>query len=209
MVAWPALDRTVAAAARSRAVEVGEAACFSCVDKAATGVCEGCGCFTCPACEAGWFGSTLCLRCLHSRREVRGDPGFRHRLVLYDNIALMLLVLPIIWLPFGGVLLAVLLSPVALFLVVRHRRAPRGLPPRGPLRLILAGAMAVLLMLGAATGIGALVYAVAGWSGPGSGAASEGVEEVYGDDDAWDPASGPEPEQPASAAGPASPEESR
>jgi|GEM_PF-274859 len=161
VVAWPALERSPARVPLPQAVLAGEAACFSCADKAATGVCEGCGCFTCPACEAEWFGEKLCLTCLHARREVNADPRFSHRLLLHDNIALLLLLLPLLVIPVYGVFFSFLASPFALFLVIRHRRAPRGLPPRGPWRLLLAGTLAVLLMLGVAGGIGTAIYALA------------------------------------------------
>jgi len=160
LVVWPALDRVAFRPALPQAVVAGEAACFSCVDKAATGVCEGCGCYTCPACEAPWFGESLCLTCLHARRELTDAPKFRSRTRLHDNVALMMLVLPIIGIPFYGFFFAVLASPVALFLVIRHRKAPRGLPPRGPFRLILAGALALFLMLSVLAGVGFLGYAI-------------------------------------------------
>jgi hypothetical protein len=160
-VVWPAADRDPGRrAASTAAVGAGEAACFSCPERAATGVCAGCGCFTCPACEAEWFGESLCLTCLHARRELEGAPRFVHRILVYDNIALMLLVLPVLCVPFYGILFAFLASPVVLFLVLRHRHASRGLPPRGPFRLILAGGLAVLLMLGVVTGIGAVAYSI-------------------------------------------------
>lgn len=161
-VVWPALDRAVVRTPLPQAMAAGEAACFSCSDTAATGVCEGCGCYTCTACEAAWFGESLCLTCLHARRELMAAPKFRHRTLLHDNVALMLLLLPIIGIPFYGLFFAVLASPVALFLVLRHRKAPRGLPPRGPFRLILAGTLAVLLMLSVLAGIGSVIYTVVG-----------------------------------------------
>lgn len=159
-VVWPALDHGPMRAALPQAVVDGGASCFSCPDRAATGVCDGCGCYTCPACEADWFGESLCLTCLHARREVMNAPRFRHRALVHDNIALMLLVLPILVIPFYGFFFSVLASPVALFLVIRHRNAPRGLPPRGPFRLFLAGGLALLLMLLVLAGIGAGVYSV-------------------------------------------------
>jgi hypothetical protein len=160
MVVWPALDRGPMRAPLPQAVVEGGAACFSCPDKAATGVCDGCGCYTCPACEADWFGESLCLTCLHARREVMKAPRFRHRVLLHDNIALMLLALPIFIIPVYGFFFAVLASPVALLLVIRHRKAPRGLPPRGPFRLFLAGGLALLLMLLVVAGIGAVIWSV-------------------------------------------------
>ncbi|MFN0126345.1 MAG: hypothetical protein ACKV19_06640 [Verrucomicrobiales bacterium] len=160
VVGWAALDRVVGAAAAPVPVASGEAACFSCADRAATGVCDGCGCYTCPACEARWFGESLCLQCLHARRELQAAPRFRSRAMIHDNIALALLVLPMVFIPVYGVFIAVLLSPISLFLIIRHRRSSRGLPPRGPFRLILAGTVAVLLLLATLAGIGAVGVAI-------------------------------------------------
>jgi hypothetical protein len=159
-VEWPAASHDAERGRLPGAMVAGEAACFACPDRAATGVCEGCGSYTCPACEAEWFGASLCLNCLHARRELAGETGFRSRTLVYDNIALMLLVLPIICVPFYGLMLSILASPIILFLVIRHRHSPRGLPPRGPLRLVLAGGLALLLMISAVGGMGLAVYAV-------------------------------------------------
>jgi hypothetical protein len=161
-VTWPALGRGVGERERVRvpAAVDGGAMCFSCDDRAATGVCAGCGSYTCPACEVEWFGESVCLRCLHARREVVEAPRFRRRALIHDNIALMLLVLPLLVIPFYGIFLAMLASPVVLFLVVRHRRAPRGVPPRGPFRWWLAGGLAVVLLLLGVAGVGLVGYSV-------------------------------------------------
>lgn len=194
VVAWPALDRVASGPRVPQAVVDGEAACFSCPQRAATGVCEGCGCFTCPACEAQWFGESLCLGCLHARRELLAAPRFRHRTLLHDNIALMMLVLPIITIPFYGVLISVLASPVALVWAIRHRRSPRGLPPRGPWRLLLAAGLALLLMGSVLFGVGALVYSVAEL---GNSARRSAMDPPSGGPAAESPQQEPEPVAPA------------
>lgn len=194
-VAWPARDRGAGRIVRPAVAVDGGAGCFSCPERSATGVCAGCGSYTCPGCEAEWFGEHLCLRCLHARREVMEAPRFRRRTRVHDNIALMLLVLPLLFIPFYGIFLAMLASPVVLFLVIRHRHAPRGLPPRGPFRWWLAGGLAGLLLLLGVAGIGAVVYSVMAISGratevvvevppPADGEASgAGVDEVAVDDE--------------------------
>lgn len=157
-VGWPALDRDAGAGARPQAVMEGEASCFSCTNRAATSVCDACGCFTCPACEAKWLGESLCLACLHARRELQAAPRFQARALIYDNMALGLLLLPILIIPFYGVFFSVLASPVALYLVIRHWHTPRGLPPRGPFRSILAGSLALVLLTSVVGGIGYVAY---------------------------------------------------
>lgn len=186
LVAWPALDRAAAVTVLPAAAATGETSCFRCADRVASGVCAACGCFTCAACEAEWFGERLCLSCLHARREIDGAGSFRRRALIHDNLALLLMVLPMLVIPVYGVPVAVLAAPVSLFLVVRYRRAFRGLPPRGPARLIVAGGLAVVLMLGALGGVAALLMAALDLpkrsnSGSAPGAAGEPVvEEVSG-----------------------------
>ena len=159
LVAWPALDRAADRALPPPVAGAGETSCFRCADRVASGVCAACGCFTCAACEAEWFGERLCLSCLHAQREVDGGGAFRRRAFIFDNIALMLMVMPMVLIPLYGVPLAMLCAPVSLFLVIRHWRSFRGLPPRGPARLILSGGLAVGLLLLAAAGVVALVVA--------------------------------------------------
>jgi hypothetical protein len=155
--ALPALDRAVGGALPTAAAGVNEAMCYRCPERKAVGICQSCGSFTCAGCEVEWFGEHLCLECVHTLREVKQDSRFRSRCTLHDNIALMLLLGPILLVPFYWV--SVLLSPVALFLVIRHRKASRGVVPRGPIRLILAGTLATLLIAAGLSFVGLLVWA--------------------------------------------------
>jgi hypothetical protein len=182
VVLWPAADREPDRGVRAMVAAAGEAVCFACADKAATGVCAGCGCFTCPACEVSWIGESLCLSCLHDRRERKESPEFRARARLHDNVALGLLVLPILLVPFYGLVFSALASPVALFLVIRHWNAPRGLPPRGRARLVMAGVLAVVLLAATLGGVGAGIYGLFRLAGSAevgaeSGAAAAGESE--------------------------------
>jgi hypothetical protein len=161
LCALPVLDRPVARAPLAAAAGSGESTCYFCPDKRAVSVCHSCGSFTCVSCEVEWFGEHLCLACVHALREVKNDIRFRSRSTLHDNIALMLLVLPILLIPFYGFFFALLLSPVSLFMVIRYRKASRGIVPRGPFRLIAAGSLAILLVLSGVAMIGAMTWAIA------------------------------------------------
>jgi hypothetical protein len=133
-------------------IELGEATCFFHEAKKAAAVCDGCGRYLCSGCQADWLGKTLCLSCIHTQREVKGTGEFQSRITLYDNIALALLFLPFITTIYG---LAIVLftAPIALYLVLWHRKKPRGIVPRGPLRSIFAGGLATLFILGWVAGI--------------------------------------------------------
>ena len=67
-------------------------------------------------------------------------------MTLYDNVALSLLILPFLTLIYGF-FLVMFTAPVALYLVVRHRNASRGIVPRGRWRLVLAGALSIFVVL--------------------------------------------------------------
>lgn len=143
---FPALQRALPQAAAAAAAQPGDAVCFNCPDRLAVAVCESCGAYLCATCRTDWFGRRLCLTCIHAHRELKQSPDFRSRLTLYDNLALMVMLVPLIFIPFYGIFFAMVTAPVSLFLVVRHRRSPRGLVPRGRFRLIAAGVLAVLLL---------------------------------------------------------------
>ena len=135
-------------------VELGEATCFFHESKKAVSACDGCGRYLCAGCRADWLGKTLCLSCIHTQREIKGNGEFQSRITLYDNIALALLLLPFITTIYG-VFFVLFTAPVALFLVLRHRKKPRGIVPRGPWRSIVAGSLSTLFILG---WVGVVVY---------------------------------------------------
>jgi hypothetical protein len=157
---FPAAGRGIESLGAAEPVIEGGASCFNCPDRAAVSVCEDCGSYLCAGCQADWFGRLLCLNCIHARREVRQDPDFRPHATIHDNVALMIMLIPLVVIPFYGIFLAMLIAPVSLFLVIRHRKSPRGIVPRGPARLIMAGVLSVLLMAGAAALIGLAVYGI-------------------------------------------------
>jgi hypothetical protein len=137
-------------------IVLGEASCFYHDNKRAVVACDGCGRYLCNHCQADWLGRTLCLGCIHTQREVKGAGEFQSRVTLYDNVALSLLILPFLTLVYGF-FLVMFTAPVALFLVVKHRNASRGIVPRGRWRLVLAGALSLFVML---AWVGVIVAAI-------------------------------------------------
>lgn len=126
---------------------LGEASCFYHDSKRAILSCDGCGRYLCDSCQADWLGKTLCLGCIHTQREVKGAGEFQSKVTLYDNVALALLALPFVTFIYG-VFLVLFTAPVSLYLVIRHRNASRGIVPRGKWRLILAGVLSTVFILG-------------------------------------------------------------
>ncbi|MGK0187703.1 MAG: hypothetical protein ACI9R3_003492 [Verrucomicrobiales bacterium] len=126
---------------------LGEASCFYHESMRAIVACDGCGRYLCSNCQADWLGRTLCLGCIHTQREVKGSGEFQSRVTLYDNVALALLILPFLTLVYG-IFLVLFTAPVALYLVIRHRNASRGIVPRGKSRLMITGGLSALFILG-------------------------------------------------------------
>lgn len=140
----------------ARAVfEGGGATCFFCEGQVATATCGGCGRFICERCKVDWAGELTCLTCIHAKRELKDDDRFKSRRTIYDNLALSLLLLPLL-LPVYGIFISVMMAPVSLFLVIRHWNSSRGIVPRGRARQIWAVVLSSLVLLGVVLGIGVL-----------------------------------------------------
>lgn len=135
----------------------GDAGCFFCEGFKATDVCSSCGRFICGRCRVDWAGRTVCMTCVHAQREVRGDDGFQSRRTIYDNLALSVLVWPLVLVPFYGLFFTAMAAPVTMFWVVRHWNSPRGIIPRGRFRLVAAGVISVVFIAGVLVGLGALI----------------------------------------------------
>ena len=114
-------------------------------------VCEGCGALLSQPAAISWAEKFWCLPCVHRlRRDEKGDgSGFVAERKIYDNLALMMVTL---LLP-----LSLLTAPVALYFLVRYRKAPRGLVPRSSLRWWLA---LIFSMLSLAVWLGLLALSI-------------------------------------------------
>ena len=118
----------------------GEAVCQFYPELQADTVCDECGCFMSQKAAVTWSGRNLCLPCLHQLREAKSSDAFAAKRTLHDNVGLGLVVF---LLP-----LTLITGPIALFYLIRHRKAPGSLVPRSRLRWRLA------LSLAAATTVG-------------------------------------------------------
>ena len=121
--------------------------CFAHPAAAAAAVCEGCGRFMCRDCDTVWQSEHLCLTCIHDRREVKREEGFVNRRVIYDNTALGILAVPILF-AYPLFFLGIFTGPLALYILVRHRNAPRGFVPRGRFRAVLAWLLCIVTVVG-------------------------------------------------------------
>ncbi len=131
----------------------GEAACFYSPNRRATRECSHCGVLISEVWAAQWGSKTVCLKCLDHLREKAKDQRFQQSRVLWDNIALLLAVLPCTMILWWAVFFT---APAAIFIALWHWNSQRSLVPRSRLRLITA----LLLGLGQVGGIG---FLLCGW----------------------------------------------
>lgn len=98
-------------------------------------VCDECGCFLSDRAAVDWGGLDLCLPCLHRLREEQSSAQFVARAKLHENRALALVTLLA---PF-----TLFTAPIAIFLLLRYRKAPGGFEPRSRLRWWLAMVLSI------------------------------------------------------------------
>jgi hypothetical protein len=123
------------------------ATCFHCPGQPAHHVCDGCGSYICRTCQVEWFGERVCLSCLHQRREVKPVETYKQKTILWDNLALALMLFPLLLIPVYGYCLSAIISPVAFFLLVTRAKKNRSLVPRSLFRYWAGIVMSVLLVL--------------------------------------------------------------
>ena len=143
---FPAYDRVEALPVASTWVE-GESTCFHHPERAAVAACADCGVFICGLCKVNEDQTSLCLSCYANRQSsaFRSDSPVRGaRRIVYDNLALSLSLLPMLF--FWPTLLT---APMTLYIVVRHwNKHPCSIIPRTRIRFILAALIALLQILG-------------------------------------------------------------
>ncbi len=128
-----------APAAGTMLLEAGEASCFYHPRKQAAVPCDRCGRFLCSLCQVEFLGQNWCPQCIQSSTEkgqlAQLDPSRK----LYDNMALMLAILPacLIW-P------TIVTAPATLYVCIRYWGAPSSIVPRTKARFVIAIALAAL-----------------------------------------------------------------
>jgi hypothetical protein len=117
---WRTLRQNTSAAAAMP----DQATCFFHPDKAFQSCCQRCGRFVCALCDLQLGAEHVCPTCFERGRTDSGLAGgkaeWRHRDVLYDSIAMAV---GWAWIIIWPVIVAAL--PVAIFLHVKYRKAPR------------------------------------------------------------------------------------
>jgi hypothetical protein len=120
-------------AARPLTAAEGDARCYDHPANQAVSHCEECGRFVCQLCAVDFRGGTWCPPCLAAGRSSQQSTALEPSRTLYDSIALMTALLPMILWPF-----TLVTAPAAMFLAVRYWRKPTGLLRRSKWRMVVA-----------------------------------------------------------------------
>lgn len=127
----------------------GQSSCYYHPNNLAVLPCDGCGRFLCSLCHLELGDRDLCPSCLESGQRKGTLPRLDRRRVMWDSVALWLAALPILMWPF-----TLLTAPAAMFLAIRHWRAPLHAPvPRSRVRNVVAIAFSALQIAGWSVGI--------------------------------------------------------
>jgi len=120
-----------------------EASCFYHEKKKAIVPCESCGRFLCALCDVELNDQHLCPSCLETGKKKGKLKSLENHRILYDNVALGLAILPafLFW-P------TIVTAPMAIFIAIRHWKAPLSIIPRTKVRYFIAIALAVPQILG-------------------------------------------------------------
>jgi hypothetical protein len=140
---FPAILRSAAAAFPEPLLVEGESSCFYHPAKKASIVCDSCGRFLCALCDLDLNGRHVCPVCLESGQKKAKFKDLENTRVLWDQMALAVAVLPILF-----VWTSIIGAPVALYLVWRARKEPCSLTGKSNMTLIVAGTLAVLEIAG-------------------------------------------------------------
>lgn len=144
---FPRLIRQPKKEAAAALSQQGDASCVFYPELKAQYVCEECGSFLSEKASVNWGGRQYCMPCLHHLREKKSDTDFQAKTVIHENraLALTLFLLP----------LSLFTAPVAIFILLKHRKASASFIPRTRLRWWLA-----LLVAAAITGLWVSIFIV-------------------------------------------------
>ena len=120
-----------------------EAGCFYHPGKKAAVPCAECGRFLCSLCDVELNGKHVCPTCIDSGRKKGKIKNLENHRTLYDDIALSLSIMPLIffW-------LTLITAPVSLFMSIRYWKAPLSIIRRTKIKFIIAILLSSLQIAG-------------------------------------------------------------
>lgn len=142
VVVFPALFREPIVTPAEHLVIEGEASCFYHPQKKAALPCDSCGRFLCALCDVELGGQHLCPACLESGKKKGKLKSLENQRVLYDRIALVAAVLPLllVWPSLIG-------APIALYIAIRYWNAPGSILGRSKVRFVIAIILSALQII--------------------------------------------------------------
>jgi hypothetical protein len=159
---FPALFRKISAGQSGEAVMVeGESSCFYHPQKKAVLACDGCGRFLCALCDCPLHGQHFCTTCLEAGQTKGKIKGLENQRTLYDSVAMALAIWPLIFflvfvaLPYLYFGFLTITGLMALYVVIRHWKAPPGIVRRTKIRFIIA---LIIALLEIGSGITTIIY---------------------------------------------------
>ena len=120
-----------------------ESSCFFHPSKRAVVPCAECGRFLCALCDIEFNGRHLCPQCLEVGEKKRKMKILETQRVLYDDIALALAIIPVIF-----IWPTLITAPLSLFIAIRHWKTPLSIIPRTKIRFIFAMVLSGLQITG-------------------------------------------------------------
>ena len=157
-VVFPALFRGENSSHAEVAVQGTEATCFYHATKKAVAPCDHCGRFLCSLCHVELSGQNWCPSCLESHRAQGKLTTLDKGRTLYDNIALVLTLAPVVTIVFW--FMTIFTAPAALFVILRYWRKPLSVTPRTRIRFVISGILAILELVGVVILLGAIVVQI-------------------------------------------------
>jgi hypothetical protein len=119
-----------------------ESSCFYHPSKKAAVACQSCGRFLCSLCDVEFNGQHLCSACIE-KGATRGKlERLQNERVRYDDIALILAVLPVVLIIFFWI--SFITAAAAIFITVRYWNAPRSVIYPSKWRFVVAITVASL-----------------------------------------------------------------
>lgn len=143
-ILFPALWRTITKGPDGqRRLDHSEASCFYHPEKRAAIVCEGCGRFLCSLCDIELDGHHLCSGCIEAGKRKGELDRIDSTRTLYDEVALTLALLPVLFWP-----VTLVTAPTTIVLVCLWWKKPLSIIPRTRTRFVLALLFAGLQIAG-------------------------------------------------------------
>jgi hypothetical protein len=137
---FPAVIRSNDAVRAEEVLEGGQSTCFFHPKLPATALCDVSGRLICDLCQTEWNGQTVSFEALQSLLADNTSVKQERRCTKWDDIALSLVIFPVILGPF-----VVLTAPVALGIcAVKWRAGPTSLLRRSRWRYVVAALLAIL-----------------------------------------------------------------